>query len=297
MVHIKEWAKMTLQKTYFGRLFDKWYLPILLFSFIVISCDSEKDDEVKPHGNSQAVPIYNQAYSENFEPDHIDDIIKDARNAYVIIDPFEPGVAETISDIKANHNEVSGYISIGTGEDWREDFSAMKPFLVSRQWAEWKGEYFVKKIAPGLVSIMKARIDQLAEWGCDWVEFDNMDWFFDEDAIREYGITVSESEGIAYYQELCKYAHSKGLKCMAKNHVVEADAFDGVLYESYHNEKDWWDHAGAQSFLDKGKLVIINHYNEPHPNRIYAEYIHLYNEGISFICESSIEKKYIHYNQ
>jgi len=285
----------TLQKTNIRRLFDKWNMLILLFSFIVMSCD--KDDEIKPHGNSQAIPIYNQAYSENFDPDNIDDIIKEARNAYVLIDPFEPGIAERISEIKANNNEVGGYISIGTGEDWREDFTAMKPFLVSRQWAEWEGEYFVKEVTTELILIMKARIDKLAGWGCNWVEFDNMDWFFDDDVISEYGITVSESEGIAYYQELCNYAHSTGLKCMAKNHVVAADAFDGVLYESYHNEKDWWDHAGAQSFLDKGKLVIINHYNEPQPDRVYAEYIGLYNDGISFICESSIEKKYIHFNQ
>ena len=72
--------------------------------------------------------------------------------------------------------------------------------------------------------------------------------------------------------------------------MVEANNFDGVLYESYHNEKDWWDHAGAQSFLDAGKLVIINHYNESQPNAVYKEYIELYNEGISYICESTEEK-------
>ncbi|MBF0227589.1 MAG: endo alpha-1,4 polygalactosaminidase [Desulfobacterales bacterium] len=268
---------------------------ILMFIFLIGSCGT--DDNIKPSGNSQAIPIYNQAYSENFDADNIDDIIREARNAYVLIDPFEPGIAEKIAEIKANNNQVGGYISIGTGEDWRSDFAAMQPFLVSTQWAEWEGEFFIKEVTTGIIPIMKARIDQLAEWGCDWVEFDNMDWFFYDDAISEYGITVTESEGIAYYQELCTYAHSRGLKCMAKNHVVEADSFDGVLYESYHNEKDWWDHAGAQSFLDAGKLVIINHYNEPQPNSVYAEYIGLYNDGISFICESSIEGKYIHFNQ
>ncbi len=284
----------TSRKTEIRRLFDKWNALILFFGIIALSC--EKDDEIKPRGNSQAVPVYNQAYSENFDPDNIDDIIADARNAYVIIDPFEPGIAKKIPEIKANNNEVGGYISIGTGEDWREDFTAMQPFLVDEQWAEWEGEYFVKKVTTGIISIMKKRIDKLAEWGCDWVEFDNMDWFFCDDAA-DYGISVPEPEGIAYYQELCDYAHSKGLKCMAKNHVIEADAFDGVLYESYHDEKDWWDHDGAQSFLDKGKLVIINHYNESRPNRVYAEYMALYNDGISFICESSVEKRYIHYNQ
>ena len=282
---------MTLKRT---TLFSM--LIISLLGLIVQSCDPKEDIET-PNKNSQAIPIYNQAYSENYDADNIEDIILVARNGYVIIDPFMTGIVEKISAIKAGNNQVGGYISIGTGEDWRNDFTAMQTFLVSTQWAEWEGEFFIKEVTTGVVSIMKARIDKLAEWGCDWVEFDNMDWFFYDDVKSKYGITVTEAEGIAYYQELCSYAHSKGLKCMAKNRVVGADDFDGVLYESYNKQKDWWDHAGAQSFLDEGKLVIINHYNETQPNSVYAEYTSLYNDGISFICESSIEEKYIHFNQ
>ncbi|UKN02735.1 endo alpha-1,4 polygalactosaminidase [Paracrocinitomix mangrovi] len=266
-----------------------------LLGFANLSC--KKDSEVKPEGNSQAIAVYNQAYCENYEADNIDDIIQEAKNAYVLVDPFADGVVEKIPQIKTNNNQVGGYISIGTGENWRDDFNAMQPYLVSKQWGEWDGEYFVKETTTGIIEIMKARIDKLADWGCDWVEFDNMDWFFDEESNDTYGINVTEAEGIAYYNELCDYAHSKGLKCMAKNHVVQAVNFDGVLYESYNKEKDWWDHAGAQSFLDSGKLVIINHYHEKQPNLVYSEYMDLYNSGISYICESSKEKKYIHYNQ
>ncbi len=266
-----------------------------IFFLLITACN--KDNKVKPRGNDQAKPIYNQAYSENYDADNINDIIKDAKNAYVLVDPFMEGIAEQISMVKINNNEVGGYISIGTGENWRDDFDSLKPYLVDMQWDEWEGEFFVKETTTGIIEIMKKRIDKLSLWGCDWVEFDNMDWFFDEEYKTKYGIMVSEAEGIAYYQELCEYAHSLGLKCMAKNHVIGADDFDGVLYESYHDEKNWWDHEGAQQFLDAGKLVIINHYNEPQPNNIYEEYMDLYNEGISYICESSIEKKYIHYNQ
>lgn len=283
------------RNTDIGKLFGFSIVSILILSLFIGACN--KDDKIKPQGNNQARPVYNQAYNENYNADNIDDIIKEAKNAYVLVDPFMSGIVEKISAVKANNNEVGGYISIGTGENWRVDFISMQPFLVSTQWDEWEGEFFVKETTTGILQIMKERIDKLAAWGCDWVEFDNMDWFFDEENKSKYGIAVTEAEGIAYYQELCAYAHSKGLKCMAKNIVVEADDFDGVLYESYHNEKDWWDHAGAQRFLDAGKLVIINHYNEPQPNNVYAEYIELYNSGISYICESSKEKRYIHYNQ
>ena len=53
------------------------------------ACGGE-DDKPKP-GNgtdSKAKPVYNQAYQENFEEDKIDEIIANAKNAYVIVDPF-----------------------------------------------------------------------------------------------------------------------------------------------------------------------------------------------------------------
>ena len=278
-----------------NKLWGMSKMLMLMFIFLVGSC--KKDDDIKPSGNSQAIPVYNQAYTENYTADNIDDIIREAKNAYVLVDPFMSGVADQISAIKAENNAVGGYISIGTGEDWRDDFSDLQPFLVSKQWDEWEGEFYVKETTTGIIPIMKERIDKMAAWGCDWVEFDNMDWFFDEATRAEYGITATEEEGILYYQELCNYVHSKGMKCMAKNHVVEANDFDGVLYESYHNDKNWWDNAGAQSFLDAGKLVIVNHYNESKPNAVYAEYIDIYGAGVSYICESKKEKKYIHYNQ
>lgn len=103
------------------------------------------------------------------------------------------------------------------------------------------------------------QIDSMATWGCDWVEFDNMDWADDDDLRVQYGFQTTRTEGITYFQTLCDYVHEKGMKCMAKNTVNGATHFDGVLYESCDDKKNWWDVAGAQSFLDAGKLVIIYH--------------------------------------
>ena len=61
---------------------------------------------------------------------------------------------------------------------------------------------------------MKLRIDQLAIWGCDWVEFDNMDWAFDDNTRKNYNFQVTNEEAITYYNELCDYVHSKGMKCI-----------------------------------------------------------------------------------
>ena len=265
-------------------------LPLLFF---ISSCDST--DDITPN-TTAAIPVFNQAYNENFPADSIESILINASNAYVLVDPFMEGIANSITQIKANGNQVGAYISIGTGENWREDFSQLQPYLVTTPWSQWEGEYFVNTTTNGIINIMKARIDKIADWGCDWVEFDNMDWVFDEDLRNTYNFQVTQQEGIAYYQELCNYVHSKGMKCMAKNTVEGANMFDGVLYESYHSDKNWWNQTGAQNFIQAGKLVIINHYNETNCDVVYEEYKQIYGNDISYICEDVSLQGYKHYN-
>lgn len=268
-------------------------------SFVILltfSCNSA-DDTGNNTATNKAKAIYNQAYQENYEPDTIPDILAKATNAYILIDPFEFQVSQSIAALKANGNEVGAYISIGTGETYRDDFNAIQPYLVSAPWDDWPDEYFVSIITPELLNIMKARIDKIAQWGCDWVEFDNMDWAFDSELRATYDFQITEQEAIAYYQALCNYVHEKGMKCMAKNTVKNASNFDGVLYESYLDDKNWWDQSGAQSFLDAGKLVIINHYNETSCAQVYADYKGIYNSSLSFICEDANLQKYVHFNE
>lgn len=269
------------------------YLPVLLS--IVACVGNGSQSTTQPTLKAKAV--YNQAYQENYEADTIADIIANARNAYVLVDPFGESVVENITTIKAHGNEVSGYISAGTGENWRDDFDALVPYLTTLEWPEWPGEFYVSETTTGIVDVMKARINSMATWGIDWVEYDNMDWL-DEDSKATFHLTATEEEAKAYINTLCHYTRQKGMKCMAKNTVEGFEDFDGVLYESYHNEKNWWDTQGAQSFIDAGKLVIINHYNESDCDGVYQEYKTFYHsDKISFICEDVASGKYKHYNE
>ena len=267
-----------------------------IFLICVLTTFSCQKTDLKPSGSAQSKAIYNHAYQENYDADKIEDIIKEAQNSYILIDPFMDNAHQNISELKANNNAVAAYISIGTGENWRSDFIAMKPYLVSTQWGQWQGEYFVNETTTGILPLMKARIDKIAAWGCDWVEFDNMDWVFDSNYRSQYNFNVSEAEGIAFYQELCDYVHQKGMKCMAKNMTENADDFDGVLYESYQNNKNWWDKTGAHKFLNTVKILIINHYNERDCDKVYTYYMNKYNNDLSYICEDTKLKKYLHYN-
>ncbi len=272
------------------------YFVVLSITLFTISCNNQEENTT-PAENSSAKAIYNQAYQENYETDSVNLILNEATNAYTLIDPFENNVWQNVNAIKANGNEVGAYISIGTGENWRADFQEMQPYLVTTPWGQWPNEFFVNEVTTGILAIMKARIDKISDWGCDWVEFDNMDWIYDDDLRATYGFQVTQEEGIAYYQELCDYVHQKGMKCMAKNTVENASDFDGVLYESYHDDKNWWDQTGAQNFLDSGKLVIVNHYNETNCGQVYADYKGIYNNNLSFICEDANLQRYVHFNQ
>ncbi len=244
---------------------------------------------------TQIKTIYNVAYAENHEPESIEEVLKNAKKSYVLIDPFEKSQRENISKIKANNNEVGCYISIGTAEKWRDDFDDLEKYLVKKEWSEWEGEYFLKNINTEVIKIMQQRIDKLAFWGCDWVEFDNMDWVFDQNYYKKYKGEVSEKEVVLYYQALCLYAKSEKLKCMAKNTLKGASFFDGVLYESYADEKNWWNTEETKFFLGTGKLVIVNHYGEKNPQKVYKFYKDFYGENISFIAEDVKKEKYVHY--
>jgi len=246
---------------------------------------------------SRPLPVYNQAYQENFSADKLSEIINNAHNAYVLLDPFEDNTSANISEIKNNNNQVSGYISAGTGEDWRSDYDQIFPYLSTIRWEQWEGESFVSQTTTGILDVMKARIDKMSSWGLDWVEFDNMDWL-DEESRATYNLEATIQESKEYINKLCDYTHSKGMKCMAKNTVDGFGQFDGVTYESFNNNKNWWDKQGTKDFLNSGKLVIINHYNEDDCDGVYRFYKNTYNsEKISYICEDKGLKKYKHYNE
>ena len=246
------------------------------------------------------VAVWNHAYQENYERDTFDAILAGARNAYVLLDPFlsevDGRVPETVAALHDAGNEVSAYISIGTGEDWRDDFEALKPYLTTTQWDEWGGEYFISTPNDAVLSIMKARIDRIADWGFDWVEFDNMDWVYNDDTRSVYGAKASIADGVAYYQDLCAHVHAKGMKCMAKSTVENAGMFDGATYESYEDNRNWWDQAGAEQFLADDKLVIVVHYDDTDSAATYTGYQAIYGPKLSFICEERALKGYKHFN-
>ena len=93
------------------------HLPFFFIPLFLIACCKEKIT-VKPTGGSNAIPVYNQAYQENYDPDQISDILNSASNAYILLDPYteEININQYVSQLQVNGNQIGAYISIGTGQ-------------------------------------------------------------------------------------------------------------------------------------------------------------------------------------
>ncbi|MCP4607110.1 MAG: endo alpha-1,4 polygalactosaminidase [Planctomycetes bacterium] len=253
----------------------------------------DTDGEV-PESPSDPVCVWNHAYQENYENDSIVDILAGAENCYVLVDLYvEPEARDAIAEMQAAGNTIGCYISVGTCEDWRDDFDDIREFCTAREWDEWEGEFFVKDVE-GILPFMKARINQLADWGCDMVEFDNMDWAGDQEQNAEFGVDITPDQAIAYYQTLCKAVHDAGMDCMAKNTREGAKGFNGGTFESYPDELDWWEHDHLQSFIDEGLHGIIFHYDERDCDAVTLWYRQRYGSGLSVLCEDPSMKGYRH---
>ena len=186
--------------------------------------------------------------------------------------------------LQERDNTIGFYVSVGTCEDWRDDFDALRSdgACSSQEWPEWRGEFFITDVAAATPHML-ARIDTLAQWGCDYVEFDNMDWAFDSD--ETYEINVGPAAAAAYNTALCARVHELGMLCMAKSTREGAESFDGMTVESYSDDRDWWESQHMQSTLDAGQLGIVFHYGERECDVVEEDYRATYGDGIAFLCE------------
>ncbi len=236
----------------------------------------------------QPICAWNQAYEEYGHADTVPAILAGAKGCYVLIDPFDSTAARSaIPQMKAAGNIVGCYISTGSCEDWRDDYAAMKSFC-GPAYPGWAGEYFVTNTT-GILPLMKARIDKMATWGCNFVEFDNMDWALDSGNIA--GVAVADAR--AYNKAICAYTHSKGMKCMAKSTTDGSADFDGLTVESYVNDKNWWTASEMKAILAApNKIGLIVHYKDASCDSVRSSYQSTYGSKISFVCSDSAGYKH-----
>jgi hypothetical protein len=171
------------------------------------------------------------------------------------IDLFDAPRA-TIDELKSQGRRVVCYFSAGSAEDWRADFARFQPADLGQALIGWPGERWLDTRSDNVRQIMKDRLKQAADRGCDGVEPDNVDAH-----TQPTGLALTALTQLDYNRFLAREAHALGLAIGLKNNVGQlaelvAD-FDFAVNEQCHQ---YGECAGYAVFTSVGKPVFNAEY-------------------------------------
>ncbi len=163
------------------------------------------------------------------------------------------------------------YLSVGTAEEYREDYSAFVALDEAERAAgnegvlggvlpDWPDERWLNlRRADVLLPLMEARLSICEDKGFTLVEFDNMDGY-----SNDTGLDLTDQEARAWIASLIASAADRGLGVIHKNAselVTDLQpSMDALLLESCVLD-DFCEEA-ALPFLDAGKPVMNAEYPE-----------------------------------
>lgn len=179
-------------------------------------------------------------------------------------------ISTLVNSAHAKGLKVGAYFSIGTLENWRSDYTALKAINgTSHPMSDWAGEYWVTGASMSnttFVNLMKARIDKMHNLGVDFIDPDNTDGYDNTDADG----TVSKAQDVTYWTTLANYAHSKGMGFGIKNSIDLLPSVQNVADFAVNEECGEYAECSAYApMLSQGKAVVSLEYttagyNAPH---------------------------------
>jgi hypothetical protein len=89
------------------------------------------------------------------------------------VDLFENDRA-TIRQLKRMGKKVICYFSVGTSEDWRDDYKQIAPKDMGAGLPMWAGEKWLDIRSPAILKLMKKRVRYASRKGCDAIDPDNV---------------------------------------------------------------------------------------------------------------------------
>jgi hypothetical protein len=251
---------------------------------------------------------YNAAYEDKDKMDKIEDIEKNVKGCYILVEPDELNITR-VKQLQAKNNKLGCYMSVGTVEDNRPDFSKFKKGTdyVEQHMTDWTDEYVIKGDSSGnptsnTVNLMKQRIDKLADLNCDYIELDNMD-ADQEDYTKKYKTNLTSSGMKKYTSGLCNYIHNhpkRKMKCVFKNeNSSDYTQFDALQLELDANENPSWDDKFIKHFIDNKKPVWVSQYGKKSSDeckKSFEEINKKYGNGFGMACSVyGNDNKYYHY--
>jgi len=251
---------------------------------------------------------YNTAYEDKDKMDKIQDVEKNVSGCYILTDPDNVNV-NTIKKLQDKNNRIGCYISVGTIEDNRSDFSKFKKGVdySDKNMVDWTHEYVIKGDDKGnptsnTVNLMKQRIDKLADLNCDYIELDNMD-ADQEDYLKKYKTNLNSNGMKAYTSGLCNYIHNhpkRKMKCVYKNeNSSDYTQFDALQLELNAKDKPSWDTKLIKHFIDNKKPIWVSQYGKKSADECKQSFDDIkqkYGDGFGMVCSVyGNENKYYHY--
>lgn len=166
--------------------------------------------------------------------------------------------ASTISKLRADGKHVICYFSAGSYENWRPDTGMFPEAVLGRNLDGWAGEKWLDvRQLDALIPIMKARMQQAADKGCDGVDPDNVDGY-----SNNTGFTLSYDDQLAYNKALADEAHKLGLAISLKNDLDQIK--DLVTYFDFAVNEECFEYSECdllKPFVSAGKAVFGIEYN------------------------------------
>lgn len=119
----------------------------------------------------------------------------------------------SINTAKAAGAKLKCYISAGSAENWRSDFSSIPSSIIGNAYPGWPGEWWLNtRDINALAPVMRARMDACKNKGFDAIDADNVNGY-----VNNTGFNLSRSDSVAYIKWLAAEAHARGMAFSLKN--------------------------------------------------------------------------------
>lgn len=177
--------------------------------------------------------------------------VTDHAVSIIDIDLFDTD-KQTIADLKTN-KKVLCYFSAGTKEDWRPDIGDFQSGDVGKNMEDWAGEAWLNVKSTNVRNIMKKRIQQAAEKGCDGIDPDNTDGY----GNNQDGFGYGKGPYVEYLKFLAQEAKNNGLAIGLKNSIdVIGDVIDVMSFAVNEQCHEYGECARYKPFTDHNKAVL-----------------------------------------
>ena len=173
------------------------------------------------------------------------------------IDLFDtPG--STIETLRKLGRIVICNFSAGTWEKWREDASSFPPSAIGKPVDGGADEKWLDIRADQVREIMKKRLEQAVQKGCDGVEPDNVDGY-----RHSTGFSIHSSEQLEFNRFLALEAHGLGLSIGLKNDLEQVSALVADFDWALNEECILWDECQVLApFISANKAVFHVEYGD-----------------------------------